>query len=324
MRTISGWLVVTALAMRLQDHRLARAGGGHDEGALALAERAEEVHDAGGELVRGRLEPDPPLRVERGQVVEEDLLLRAVGRLEVDRVHLDEGEVALVLLGRADLAADRVPGAQVELADLRGRDVDVVRPRQVAVLGGAQEAEAVGQDLEDALGEDEPFLLRLRAQDLEHQLLLLHRGGAGDLQRLGHLDELLDAHLLEHGEVEAAAAVVLRGPRPRGALRRARPRLGRLVLGHVALGQARLARLGLALRPAAAAVAAVARAAVAGRPRVAGRPSPGRRTAGSSPGGPGGVDAGSSLAMAVFLEGDGGNGERQATRLLELGRMGER
>ena len=80
-------------------------------------------------FVGRRLQPDAVRRVERGQVVEEDLVLRAVGRLEVDRVHLDEREVALVLLGRADLAADGVAGAQVELADLRGRDVDVVRAR---------------------------------------------------------------------------------------------------------------------------------------------------------------------------------------------------
>ena len=164
-----------------------------------------EVEHAGREGVGRRLELDPVLRVERGQVVEEDLLLRAVGRLEVDRVDLDEGEVALVFLGRADLAADRVPGAQVELADLGGRDVDVVGTGQVAVLGGAQEAEAVGQDLEHALGEDEPFLLRLGAQDLEDQLLLLHGGRARDLQRLGHRGQLADAHLLELGQVEPVA-----------------------------------------------------------------------------------------------------------------------
>ena len=103
------------------------------------------------------------------------------------------------------------PGAQVELADLRGRDVDVVGPGQVAVLGGAQEAEPVGQDLQHALGEDEAFLLRLRAQDLEDQLLLLHGGRARDLQRLRHLGQLGDAHLLERGEVEAALVALALG-----------------------------------------------------------------------------------------------------------------
>jgi hypothetical protein len=183
-------LVVIAFAIACRIIVLPGARRGDDQRALALAERGQQIHDAGRELVGRRLELDPLLRVERRQVVEEDLLLRAVGRLEVDGVDLDQREVALVFLGRADLAADGVAGPQVELADLRGRDVDVVGPRQVAVLGRAQEAEAVGQDLEHALGEDQPFLLRLRAQDLEHQLLLLHRGGARDLELLGDLDQL--------------------------------------------------------------------------------------------------------------------------------------
>ena len=47
-----------------------------------------------------------------------------------------------------------VAGVQVELADLRRRDVDVVGAGQVVVVGRAQEAEAVGQRLEHAFGED--------------------------------------------------------------------------------------------------------------------------------------------------------------------------
>ena len=78
------------------------------------------------------------------------------GRLEVDRFDLDQGEVALAFLRRADLTRDRVAGMQIELADLRGRHVDVVGTREVVVVGRAQEAEAVGQDLEDALREDGP------------------------------------------------------------------------------------------------------------------------------------------------------------------------
>ena len=210
-------------------------GRGHDQGALALAERAHQVHHARRDVLRRRLQPDALLRVERGQVVEEDLLLRLVRRLEVDRVHLDQREVALVLLGRADLAGDGVAGAQVELADLRRRDVDVVRSRQVAVFGRAQEAEAVGQDLQHALREDQALLLGLGAQDLEDQLLLLHGRGAGDLQRLGHRGQLRDVHLLEVGEVEAVARVLggaavgrTAGPVGRGDRRRAalRPETG--------------------------------------------------------------------------------------------------
>jgi hypothetical protein len=84
--------------------------------------------------------------IERREVVEEDLALaRAFGLLEVDRLDLEQREVALAVLGRADLPGDGVAGAQVEAADLRGRDVDVVGPGQIVVVGRAQEAEAVGQ-----------------------------------------------------------------------------------------------------------------------------------------------------------------------------------
>ena len=76
-----------------------------------------------------RLELDAVLGIERREVVEEDLLARHVGVLEVDRLDLDQREVALPFLRRADLAGDGVAGAQVEAADLRRRDVDVVRDR---------------------------------------------------------------------------------------------------------------------------------------------------------------------------------------------------
>ena len=122
----------------------------------------------------GDLELDAVLRIERRQVVEEDLLARDVGVLEVDRLDLDQGEVALPLLGRPDLPGDGVAGAQVELADLGGRDVDVVGARQVVVLGRAQEAEPVRQAFEHALREDQSLLLGLRLQDLEDQILLAH------------------------------------------------------------------------------------------------------------------------------------------------------
>ena len=108
MRMTSGWLAVMALAMACSSIVLPVRGAATmsarwplPSGAIRSMTRVESV-------VRRRLQADAVLRVERRQVVEEDLLLRAVGRLEVDRVHLDEREVALVLLGRADLAADGV------------------------------------------------------------------------------------------------------------------------------------------------------------------------------------------------------------------------
>ena len=104
---------------RLQHHGLSGAGRRHDQGALTLAQGRHQVHDAGGEVLRVGLELDFFLGVERREVIEEDAFLAAGGGLEVDRLHLDQGEVTLAFLGRPYLPGHRVAGMQVELPDLR-------------------------------------------------------------------------------------------------------------------------------------------------------------------------------------------------------------
>ena len=193
---------------RLQQHRLAGARRRDDQPALALADGRQQIHHAAGVVILDGLELQALVGIERRQVVEEDLVARFLGRLEVDGVHLDQREVALAFLGRADLAGDGVAGAQVEAADLRGRDVDVVRARQVIVLRRAQEAEPVGQAFEYAFGEDQAALFGLGLEDLEDQLLLTQAGGAGDVHVLGHLVELLDAHVLQFDQIERRGAIL--------------------------------------------------------------------------------------------------------------------
>src|SRR3972149_6143800 len=83
-------------------------------------------------------------RMQRGEVLEQDLVLARLGRLAVDLVDLDQREVALAVLGGADLALDGVAGVQVEAADLRGADVDVVGAREVGRVGGARGGGTVG------------------------------------------------------------------------------------------------------------------------------------------------------------------------------------
>src|SRR5207237_369002 len=150
----------------------------------------------------------PLQRIERREVVEEDLLARLLGRLEVDRLDLEEREVSLGVLGRTDLAGDGIAGAQVEAPDLGGRHVDVVRARQVVVVGGAQEPEAVRQHLQHALGVDEPVLLGLRLEDLEDQLLLAQPAHALDVELAGDGVEVGDRLFLEFGQVHAVHGVL--------------------------------------------------------------------------------------------------------------------
>ena len=155
-----------------------------------------------GQVVARRFQPQPLLRIERREVLEEELVARLVGRLEVDRLDLDQREIPLAVFRRPHLAGDRVAGLQVELADLRRRHVDVVGARQVVVVGRAQEAESVRQHFEHAFGEHEAAQLGLRLEDLENQILLAHAGRAGDVQILGDLGELLNAHVLQVVDVE--------------------------------------------------------------------------------------------------------------------------
>ncbi len=146
----------------LQDHRLAGARLGDDERALALAERRHEIDDARGLVLDGRIfdfHLEPLVRIERRQIVEMDLVAHFLRVFEIDRVDLEQGEIALAVLGRADLALDRVAGAQAEAADLGRGDIDVVGAGQVIRLGAAQEAEAVLEHFEHARAGDFDLLL---------------------------------------------------------------------------------------------------------------------------------------------------------------------
>ena len=195
----------------LQDHRLARLGRRRDQGALSLPDRCDQVDDARRDAAGLRFEVELLLGIERRQVVEEDLVARLLGRLEVDRLDLQQREVALAFLGRADLAFDAVTRPQVETPDLRRGHVDVVGPGEVVLVRRAEESEAVLQDLEHALGEDLAVLGGLGLEDCEHQVLLAHARRILDLHLLGDLRELLHRVRLEVADVDALAVVVLVG-----------------------------------------------------------------------------------------------------------------
>src|SRR4029079_16533283 len=153
--------------------------------ALALANRRHQVHHAAGQILESRFQLEALLRIERREVLEKQLLARLIRGLEVERFDFDQREISLAFLRRSNLTGHRAAGLQIELADLRGRYVDVVWTRQVVVIGRAQEAEPVRQHLEDALGEDEAALLGLRLQDLKNQILFAHAGSPGHVLFLG-------------------------------------------------------------------------------------------------------------------------------------------
>ena len=153
--------VVGADAVRdaLEQHRLAGLGRAHDERALPLAERVDEVDQPLAEVLRIRLEVDQLDRVDRRQVVEERPAAGGVRVDAVDAVDADEAPELLALARRAHRAGDAVADAKAEPADLARGDVDVVVARQQAVA--AHEAVALVHDVEDAEGVVEPGALGL-------------------------------------------------------------------------------------------------------------------------------------------------------------------
>src|SRR3546814_6552239 len=72
----------------LHHDRLARLGGRDDQRALALALRRHEIEDAAGDVFAGAvtaLELEALAREQRGEVLEQGLVLRSFQRLAVDR-----------------------------------------------------------------------------------------------------------------------------------------------------------------------------------------------------------------------------------------------
>src|SRR3954469_6085382 len=156
---------------RLQHHRLARLGGRDDQAALTLAQRGDQVDNAGGEDAGLGLEAKPVLRVERRQLAELDPVARLVGVGAVDRVQPDQRVellLALALLLLPDRAGDGVALAQAALAYLGERHVHVVGARQVA--GGPDEG-VVLEDVEDAGNGHQDVVLA----DLGQRLVLVRR-----------------------------------------------------------------------------------------------------------------------------------------------------
>src|SRR6476646_63808 len=174
----------------LQQHGLAGARRRNDQSTLTFSERCQQVHDAGAYVLFYGFEPEPLLRIQRRQVVEENLVAGLVGRLEVHRFDLDQREILFALMRRTYLAADGVTGFQIEFADLRRGNVNIVGARQIVVVGRAEEAITVRKDFKDTFGEDVAFLFALRLQDLENQILFAHAAGAGEVERAGNFSQL--------------------------------------------------------------------------------------------------------------------------------------
>ena len=78
---------------------------------------------------------------------------------------------------------------QVETANLRRRDVDVIRGSHVAGIGRTQKAKAVGQYFKYAIPENLFTGFRAFFQDGEHQFLFAQTGRVVDVEADGHFQQ---------------------------------------------------------------------------------------------------------------------------------------
>ena len=152
----------------LEEHRLAGLGRADDEGALALAQRVDQVDQALAQVLGIGFEVDQLVGVDRGHVPEMGPAASGVRIEAVDRVDPEQAEVLLGLARGADRAGHAVADPQSEPADLARADVDVLRAGQEAVP--AHEAEALVDHVEDAGGVGQPGALGLALEDAIHQL----------------------------------------------------------------------------------------------------------------------------------------------------------
>ena len=160
-------------------------------GATRLSSRVERMFGAVSRLIssRGKM----------GVNESNDGRRRAVSAIDaVDGLHAQQAEELLVVLWRPHLTADAVAGAKTEAANLRLRDVDVIRAGKESRT--AQKTEAVFDDLEDAVAEDLPIFLRLRAQQTHHLFLLRQATKRRNLEVSGHLGQFLGRLGLELGD----------------------------------------------------------------------------------------------------------------------------
>src|SRR5207253_6073201 len=112
----------------------------------------------------------------------------------------DQGEILLALVRRADIAADGVASLEVELADLRRGNVDVVGTGQVVVVRRAEEAVAIGEDFEYSLGKDVALYFALSLENLEDEVLLAEPGGSGYVEAAGEFAQFGNAVLFQFGD----------------------------------------------------------------------------------------------------------------------------
>src|SRR5687768_16438349 len=141
------------------------------------------------------------VRIERRQVIEKYLVLGGIRMLEVYGFDLNEGEVPLAVFWGPDLSGYGVARSQIKFADLRRRDVNIIRAGEVVIVRRPEKSEPFRETLQHAFGKDQTTLFCLRLQDLEDEFLLPHACVARNVHFLGYLSQRVDVHFLQIADI---------------------------------------------------------------------------------------------------------------------------
>ena len=132
-------------------------------------------------------------------------VLRLLGIFVIDALDFQQGEKAFLFFRRPNLARDDVAGLQIEAANLRRRDINVLGAGEVVEALRAQEAESFREDFEHAFGEEDAAAFGVLLQDVEDHLVLAHGPEILDAHLTRYAIKIGHGHGLELGDVDRLA-----------------------------------------------------------------------------------------------------------------------
>ena len=186
---------------RLQNHRFTAFGRSHDKRALAFADRRNQIDYALGKRGFIHLQRKTFVGVQRSQVFKQRAVVNFIGIHPVYFLHLQHGEIAFVVFGRADEAFNRVAFAKAETFDLGRRNVNIFRAGQVVVFFRAQETETVGQNFKHAAAVHGTVLFGLYGHNAADEFLFAQAGNIFDIVIDGQFGQFLHAEFIQFARV---------------------------------------------------------------------------------------------------------------------------
>ncbi len=148
-----------AIGNLLEDGGLAGLGRRDDQAALAPADGGQHVQQARRQRKLPRLQRELFEGEDGRQPVEPGTPFRLFRVHVVDRLDPQQAKVLFAFLWRADLADHGIACSQPKAPDLRLRHIDIIRAgKQIA---GAQEANAIGHDVQDAAAKQQALAFGL-------------------------------------------------------------------------------------------------------------------------------------------------------------------